>query len=62
MLPEILSNKVCSLRPDEEKYTFSAIFNINNKGEILEEWFGKSIIKSDRRFSYEEAQEIIEIN
>jgi len=60
MLPEILSNKVCSLRPDEEKYTFSAIFNINNKGEILEEWFGKSIIKSDRRFSYEEAQEIIE--
>ena len=60
MLPEILSNNVCSLRPQEEKYTFSAIFKINNKGEILEEWFGKSIIKSDRRFSYAEAQEIIE--
>jgi len=60
MLPEILSNNVCSLRPQEEKYTFSAIFNINKKGEILEEWFGKSIIKSDKRFSYLEAQEIIE--
>jgi len=60
MLPEILSNNVCSLRPQEEKYTFSAIFNINKKGEILKEWFGKSIIKSDRRFSYAEAQEIIE--
>jgi ribonuclease R len=60
MLPEILSNKVCSLRPQEEKYTFSAIFKINNKGEILEEWFGKTVIKSDRRFSYAEAQEIIE--
>ncbi len=60
MLPEILSNKVCSLRPDEEKYTFSAMFKINKKGEINEEWFGKTIIKSDRRLSYEEAQEIIE--
>ena len=60
MLPEILSNNVCSLRPQEEKYTFSAIFNINKKGEILKEWFGKSVIKSDRRLSYAEAQEIIE--
>ena len=60
MLPEILSNMVCSLRPQEEKYTFSAIFKINNKGEVLEEWFGKTVIKSDRRFSYAEAQEIIE--
>ena len=60
MLPEILSNNVCSLRPQEEKHTFSAIFNINNKGKILEEWFGKSTIKSNRRFSYAEAQEIIE--
>jgi ribonuclease R len=60
MLPEILSNNVCSLRPQEEKYTFSAIFNINKKGEILKEWFGKSVIKSDRRFSYAEAQEILE--
>jgi ribonuclease R/exosome complex exonuclease DIS3/RRP44 len=60
MLPEILSNMVCSLRPQEEKYTFSAIFKTNNKGEILEEWFGKTVIKSDRRFSYAEAQEIIE--
>jgi len=60
MLPEILSNMVCSLRPQEEKYTFSAIFKINNKGVVLEEWFGKTVIKSDRRFSYAEAQEIIE--
>ena len=51
---------VCSLRPQEEKYTFSAIFKINNKGVVLEEWFGKTVIKSDRRFSYAEAQEIIE--
>ena len=54
------SDGVLTWMEDEEKYTFSAIFNINNKGEILEEWFGKSTIKSDRRFSYEEAQEIIE--
>jgi ribonuclease R/exosome complex exonuclease DIS3/RRP44 len=60
MLPEILSNMVCSLRPKEEKYTFSSIFKINEKGEILEEWFGKTVINSNKRFTYAEAQEIIE--
>ena len=62
MLPEVLSNKVCSLRPNEEKYTFSVIFEINKKAEILNQWFGRTVIKSDERFSYEEAQYIIEKN
>ena len=60
MLPEKLSNKVCSLRPDEEKLTFSAVFNFNKKGEINNSWFGRTIIRSNKRFSYQEAQEIIE--
>ena len=60
MLPEVLSNGVCSLRPQEEKYTFSAVFTMNSKGEVLEEWFGKTVIYSDHRFAYEEAQELIE--
>lgn len=60
MLPEVLSNFVCSLRPKEEKYTFSAVFEITNEGQILNEWFGKTIINSDRRFTYEEVQEMIE--
>ena len=60
MLPEVLSNGVCSLRPHEEKYTFSAVFIMNSKGEVLEEWFGKTVIYSDHRFAYEEAQELIE--
>ncbi len=60
MLPEILSNKACSLRPNEEKFTFSAIFKINSKAEIISQWFGKTVIESDSRFSYEEAQHIIE--
>jgi ribonuclease R len=59
MLPEILSNKACSLRPNEEKYTFSAVFIID-KNKVINEWFGKTIINSNYRFSYEEAQEIIE--
>jgi len=59
MLPEILSNKACSLRPNEEKYTFSAVFEIENN-KVIKEWFGKTIINSNYRFSYEEAQEIIE--
>jgi VacB/RNase II family 3'-5' exoribonuclease len=59
MLPEILSNKACSLRPNEEKYTFSAVFTIDNN-KVINEWFGKTIINSNYRFSYEEAQEIIE--
>ncbi len=62
MLPEILSNKACSLRPNEEKYTFSAVFEINNKAEIKKQWFGKTVTLSDARFSYEEAQHIIETN
>lgn len=60
MLPEVLSNFVCSLRPKEEKYTFSAVFEMTNEGKIMNEWFGKTIINSDRRFTYEEVQEIIE--
>ncbi|MCD1115478.1 ribonuclease R [Chryseobacterium turcicum] len=60
MLPEVLSNDVCSLRPNEDKYTFSAVFELNDKAEIQKEWFGRTVIHSDRRFSYEEAQERIE--
>ena len=53
MLPEILSNGACSLMPHEEKYTFSAVFTVNEKMEIQKEWFGKTVILSDHRFSYE---------
>lgn len=60
MLPEILSNGVCSLKPHEEKLTFSAIFEINDNAQVLKQWFGRTVIYSDQRFSYEEAQEIIE--
>lgn len=60
MLPEILSNNACSLRPNEEKLTFSAVFHMNDKAEIKNEWFGRTVTYSDARFSYEEAQAIIE--
>ncbi|UFH30554.1 ribonuclease R [Chryseobacterium sp. C-71] len=60
MLPEILSNDVCSLRPNEDKFTFSAVFEMNDKAEVVNEWFGRTAIHSDRRFTYEEAQERIE--
>ena len=60
MLPEILSNNACSLRPLEEKYTFSAVFEINNKAEVVNKWFGRTVTYSDARFAYEEAQHIIE--
>jgi ribonuclease R/exosome complex exonuclease DIS3/RRP44 len=60
MLPEVLSNYACSLRPQEEKYTFSAIFQLNNKAEVVDTWFGRTVIYSDQRFAYEEAQNIIE--
>ena len=60
MLPEVLSNDVCSLRPNEDKYTFSAVFEINDKAEIKNEWFGRTVTHSDRKFAYEEAQERIE--
>jgi len=62
MLPEVLSNNACSLRPHEEKYTFSAVFQMNNKGEVKNEWFGRTVTYSDARFAYEEAQAIIENN
>jgi len=60
MLPEQLSNLACSLRPHEDKYSFSAVFEMDEQGKVYNEWFGKTVIHSDRRFSYEEAQEIIE--
>ncbi|MEN2434055.1 ribonuclease R [Weeksellaceae bacterium A-14] len=60
MLPEVLSNDVCSLRPNEDKYTFSAVFELDEKAKVVREWFGRTVIHSDRRFSYEEAQERIE--
>ncbi|MCF6296714.1 MAG: ribonuclease R [Flavobacteriaceae bacterium] len=60
MLPEILSNNVCSLRPNEEKLAFSAIFEIDEKGYAINEWFGRTVIYSDKRFTYEQAQKIIE--
>lgn len=60
MLPERLSNELCSLRPHEDKYTFSAVFQINKQGKIKEQWIGKTVIHSDRRFAYEDVQEIIE--
>lgn len=60
MLPEVLSNNLCSLRPHEEKLTFSAVFEMDEKANVLDQWFGRTVINSDRRFTYEEAQEIIE--
>ncbi|WP_196887103.1 ribonuclease R [Aureivirga sp. CE67] len=60
MLPEVLSNNVCSLRPNEEKLTFSAVFEMNNKAEIVNKWFGRTVTYSDHRFTYEDAQAIIE--
>jgi ribonuclease R len=60
MLPERLSNHICSLIPNEDKLTYSAVFELNDKSEVLTEWFGKTIINSDKRFSYNEAQEVID--
>lgn len=60
MLPEVLSNFACSLRPHEDKYTFSAIFELTPKAELVNQWFGRTVIYSDQRFAYEEAQHIIE--
>ncbi len=60
MLPEQLSNIACSLRPNEDKYTFSAMFDMDENGKVSNRWFGKTVIHSDRRFTYEDAQEIIE--
>lgn len=60
MLPEKLSNGVCSLRPHEEKLCYSAIFEIDDNAQVHQEWFGRTVIYSDRRFTYEEAQKVIE--
>lgn len=60
MLPEKLSNHLCSLRPHEDKLTFSAIFEIDHQAKVIDQWFGRTVIHSDRRFTYEEVQEIIE--
>ena len=60
MLPERLCNELCSLRPNEEKLCFSAVFKVNEDGDVLEEWFGRTVIYSDRRFTYAEAQARIE--
>lgn len=60
MLPEKLSNNVCSLRPGEDKLCFSAVFEMDKDAKVLDEWFGRTVIHSQRRFSYEEAQEVIE--
>ena len=60
MLPEVLSNDVCSLNPHEDKLSFSAIFTISEKGEVLERWFGKTVMNSNHRFTYETAQETLD--
>ncbi|MFB6341524.1 ribonuclease R [Saccharicrinis sp. FJH62] len=60
MLPERLSNNICSLRPNEEKLTFSAVFKMDENAEVKDSWIGRTVINSDRRFTYEEAQDILE--
>lgn len=60
MLPEKLSNGVCSLRPNEDKLCFSAVFKMDDQAKVLEQWFGRTVIHSNRRFTYDEAQQIIE--
>ncbi|MFT4031365.1 MAG: ribonuclease R [Siphonobacter sp.] len=60
MLPEKLSNNLCSLRPNEDKLTFSAVFELTPEATLVNEWFGRTIIHSDKRFTYEEAQELLE--
>jgi len=60
MLPERLSNALCSLRPNEDKLTFAAVFEMDDKAKVHKEWFGRTVIHSDHRFTYEQAQEVIE--
>jgi ribonuclease R len=62
MLPEKLSNNLCSLRPNEDKLVFSAVFELDKNGTVHKEWFGRCIIHSDKRFAYEQAQDVIESN
>ncbi len=59
MLPEILSNDLCSLNPNEDKFTFSAVFKMDVNGKVSDEWFGRTVIHSDRRFTYEDANDVI---
>lgn len=60
MLPEVLSNDLCSLRPNEDRLAFSAVFTMDAQAHILSQWYGQTVIHSDRRFSYQEAQEVID--
>ncbi|HTF28525.1 MAG TPA: RNB domain-containing ribonuclease, partial [Flavitalea sp.] len=60
MLPERISNELCSLRPKEDKFTFASVFEITTEGEIRSQWLGRTVIHSDHRYTYEDAQEIIE--
>jgi len=60
MLPEVLSNELCSLRPNEDKLTFSVIFEMDESGKVYNRWFGRTVIHSDKRFTYEEAQAILD--
>ena len=60
MLPEVISNQLCSLRPNEDKLTFSAVFEMDRSGKVYKKWFGRTVIHSDKRFTYEEAQEILD--
>lgn len=60
MLPEILSNDICSLNPNEDRLAFSTVFRISTKGQVSDIWYGKTVIHSDKRYSYEEAQEILD--
>lgn len=62
MLPEVLSNDLCSLRPNEDRLAFAAVFEMIPAGDVVSEWYGQTIIHSDKRFSYQEAQEVIEKN
>lgn len=62
MLPEHLSNELCSLRPHEDKFTFSAVFTFDKNFNVVEKWFGRTLIHSNRRFTYEEAQQVLETN
>ena len=60
MLPEALSNEICSLKPDEDRLTYSSIFTLGKDGKIIKEWFGRTIIRSQKRFTYEEAQGVLD--
>ncbi len=58
--PNVLSNHICSLNPDEDKLTYSAVFELDSKASVVREWFGRTIIRSDKRFSYSGAQMVID--